>query len=781
MSAINNPGVTSVGLALPSIITVSGSPVTSTGTLTGTLATQAANLVFAGPVSGGAAAPTFRALVAADVPGIGLQPTYLGAASATDNIILLTTAGGPVKLQDNATPLSDDLFSIKNSAANLSFFFADDFGGIGMQGGFDLRTSLAGVSNNASVVAGGAVGVLLQNTTAATALEPVQNSPLIELDGKAWNTTSSLSKNTGARIVMQSVSANPTSQNLLIITRGTDGGAYATRVDIGTTDSTMRTLFTLLPPVATSGSPTIFTITGPANTTLAASTEAIDVNINLARTVQFATGALTTQRAMVVQAPTYGFVAASTLTTAATVAIVGAPAAGTNATITNAFSLWIQNGKSCFDYPNIASVTTTGLLMRNNTGGGISNQLPPVIEFAGTLAISESAVAIYGKVGLTGANSGGASVSYLTFIVREQTGGADVEALRLTASTTTSQVLSTAAKNLSITSDVADSGTNVGVIFNNSTALTGTTLLMSVRNAGVEKFAIADDGSLALQGTTTGTYTLGGTPTLGSALAIATDGTDIGTATNRVDLFALTVNSGASTLTMTTTVATGSNRAGFIFKDTNLAGSDSIASFQSGAATTLNINNLVFGSFPGIIGGTAYVGMANSQGDGFLCLPDAVNVGFANSGVYQLNAVAFQPQGDVLRALGTSTLRWTNVFSRRYFASGGTASVAGDFALSAGWGTTASVGTITGEDAHLSFVVTSAGTGQGADPTITYTFKNGTWTNAPWVTCHLNGASTASELTTAITWTTTATTVVLTFRGTPTATRTYTFQIMTIG
>lgn len=63
--------VTSVGLSLPSIFTVSGSPITTTGTLTGDLATQAANTVFAGPANGGAAAPTFRALVAADMVAAG--------------------------------------------------------------------------------------------------------------------------------------------------------------------------------------------------------------------------------------------------------------------------------------------------------------------------------------------------------------------------------------------------------------------------------------------------------------------------------------------------------------------------------------------------------------------------------------------------------------------------------------------------------------------------------------------------------------------------------------
>ena len=60
--------VTSVGLSLPPFITVTGSPVSTSGTLTGTLATQTANTHFAGPTSGSAAAPTFRALVAADLP-----------------------------------------------------------------------------------------------------------------------------------------------------------------------------------------------------------------------------------------------------------------------------------------------------------------------------------------------------------------------------------------------------------------------------------------------------------------------------------------------------------------------------------------------------------------------------------------------------------------------------------------------------------------------------------------------------------------------------------------
>jgi lysophospholipase L1-like esterase len=66
--------VTSVGLTLPSIFSVTGSPITTSGTLAATLATQSANTVFAGPSSGSAAAPTFRALTQSDITSLIVNP-----------------------------------------------------------------------------------------------------------------------------------------------------------------------------------------------------------------------------------------------------------------------------------------------------------------------------------------------------------------------------------------------------------------------------------------------------------------------------------------------------------------------------------------------------------------------------------------------------------------------------------------------------------------------------------------------------------------------------------
>jgi hypothetical protein len=65
--------VSSVTLELPSQFNVTVPTVTTTGNLTATWNTQTANYVLAGPTTGNANAPTFRALVAADIPALAYQ------------------------------------------------------------------------------------------------------------------------------------------------------------------------------------------------------------------------------------------------------------------------------------------------------------------------------------------------------------------------------------------------------------------------------------------------------------------------------------------------------------------------------------------------------------------------------------------------------------------------------------------------------------------------------------------------------------------------------------
>ena len=89
-----NGTVTSVGLSMPNVFSVANSPVTTTGTLTVTLATQTANLIFAGPTTGSAAAPTFRSIVLADLPTITLAKGGTGATSLTASRVVVVNSGG---------------------------------------------------------------------------------------------------------------------------------------------------------------------------------------------------------------------------------------------------------------------------------------------------------------------------------------------------------------------------------------------------------------------------------------------------------------------------------------------------------------------------------------------------------------------------------------------------------------------------------------------------------------------------------------------------------------
>lgn len=125
---LNTGSVGSVGLAAPAQFTVTNSPVTGSGTLTLAWANQNANLLLAGPATGSAAAPGFRALVGADLPAPG--PSSLGgvksiAAVATKFLTSIGTDGTPANAQPAFTDISGQIQSAQVAsgvaAANLGF------------------------------------------------------------------------------------------------------------------------------------------------------------------------------------------------------------------------------------------------------------------------------------------------------------------------------------------------------------------------------------------------------------------------------------------------------------------------------------------------------------------------------------------------------------------------------------------------------------------------------------------------------------------------------------
>ncbi len=112
--------VTSVAMTMPGVLfntSVSGSPITTSGTLAPSLVTQSANKVLAGPTSGGAATPTFRSLVAADLPGGSGTVSSVALTLTVPSFLSAVITGSPV----TTTGTLAAAVTLANQNANLVF------------------------------------------------------------------------------------------------------------------------------------------------------------------------------------------------------------------------------------------------------------------------------------------------------------------------------------------------------------------------------------------------------------------------------------------------------------------------------------------------------------------------------------------------------------------------------------------------------------------------------------------------------------------------------------
>lgn len=373
----------------------------------------------------------------------GANTTYVvgSAPGTTDGTCALQTAG--LKLRGDTATVAWSTSTDWGGGVNtsLSKISAGVVGvGTGAQGSVagtiqaaihtSLQPNIAAVSTD---------GLILSNATAATVGNP-QWSPRLRLSGNSWDTSGSASTSTDWIIENKAQNVGAPAHGKFVISYQLAGGGYtaALTLDPRTTNgmqggmsfggqiilpSVSKTIsfngggsnnyiectsnaggIVIGQPIVNAGTPTLLTVLGVAHTACIASVEAIDVNLNLSSTLQFATGTLATQRSVVIQARTYSGVGVMTITDAATLSITGAPIQGTNVTITSPWALKVASGKTFLS----GDVWTNGNFFVNN--GGIiewNSQTKIAVPVDGTIRFTNNAT-----TGFTAINLGGDTASF---------------------------------------------------------------------------------------------------------------------------------------------------------------------------------------------------------------------------------------------------------------------------------------------------------------------------------------------------------------------------------
>jgi hypothetical protein len=213
--------VTSVGLSLPAQFTVTGTPVTGTGTLSGSWANATQNSVFAGLAAGGAGTPSFRSLVQADLPATWVGPV---TGNVTGNV---TGSAGSIT---GTLPLAN-LTNGTTGVPLLGGASAPAYGTLGVSGGGTGLTSL-----------GGAL-MMLRTNLSGTALEYVTfDKNVIGLSNV--DNTSDVTKNAAAVVLTNKQLDSPvfngtvttiSNTDFAVTPNGTGKVAFGKQVNFATT------------------------------------------------------------------------------------------------------------------------------------------------------------------------------------------------------------------------------------------------------------------------------------------------------------------------------------------------------------------------------------------------------------------------------------------------------------------------------------------------------------------------------------------------------------------
>ena len=349
------------------IYSISGSPVTSSGTLTQTLTTQTANTVFAGPGTGSAAQPTFRALVAADIPSLSATYVTQSEVGAVSGVASLDGSG---KVPYSQLPSA--LMTYKGAWNPTDVV--------------NTLTALDPTPNNGDVYRASADGIAVSGNGAVTGTQFYAGDFAI-YNGSAWQRSPladgvvSVNSTTGA-VVMSMASATTTGSGAVVLATsptlvtpalGTPSALVGTNITgtaAGLTAGTVTTNANLTGDVTSVGNATTLATVATAGTT-GSSTSIPSITINAKGLVTSITG-----NAVVAPAGTLSGTTLNSTVVSSSLTSVGTITSGT----WNGTTIAIANGgtgqiTAAAGFNALNPMTTTGDMIYESATG-VASRLP---------------------------------------------------------------------------------------------------------------------------------------------------------------------------------------------------------------------------------------------------------------------------------------------------------------------------------------------------------------------------------------------------------------------